>query len=217
MIVILIRCVSMTVLIAMAHWSALIAEASGRHQQFQHSIICIWSFKPIRPILGLVLKLHTHSSMQVRSNVQYYISKKKTWQILILGCGGVIKKANLTISPPQNANGYAHRSNCKWIIVAPPGFLIELKFTTFDLEQYYGCRYDYVSIYDEIVTSETNRSAIGKYCGTEKPPTILSTTRALSIFFKADESVNGQGFLARYDFIDGRNCKPIFHRFFLPI
>lgn len=77
MIVISIRCASMTVSIAMAHWSALIAEASGRHQQFQHSIICIWSFKPIRPILDLVLKLHTRSSMQVRSNDQKCIFQVK--------------------------------------------------------------------------------------------------------------------------------------------
>lgn len=113
----------------------------------------------------------------------------------------------MTISPPWNSNGYASRSNCKWIIVAPVGYIIELRFTTFDLEPNAGCRYDYLAIYDNIVSSEANKEPIGKYCGTDKPPTILSTSRALSIFFKSDESVNGQGFLATYDFIDGRNRK----------
>lgn len=92
--------------------------------------------------------------------------------------------------------------------MAPPGNIIELKFSSFDLEQSYSsCIYDYVAVYDNVLSSEENQNPIAKNCGTEKPPTILSSTRALTIFFKTDDSVNGQGFLATYDFIDGRNCK----------
>lgn len=96
------------------------------------------------------------------------------------------------------------------MIVAPPQYIIELRFASFDLEQDYECEYDYVAIYDGVVTNETNRTAIGKYCGSEKPPTLLSSTNQLTLFFKSDTSVNGQGFLVQYDFIDGRNCNWIF-------
>lgn len=124
-------------------------------------------------------------------------------------CGGVITKPNMTISPPSDANGYEHRSTCKWIIVAPVGYLVQLQFSSFDLETYADCRYDYLAIYDNIIANESSADLhpIGKYCGNEKPPAILSTTRALTLVFKSDESVNGQGFAATYDFIDGRNCK----------
>ncbi|XP_031624566.1 cubilin homolog [Contarinia nasturtii] len=120
------------------------------------------------------------------------------------GCGGVITKANQTISPPSDDDGYKHGANCTWIIVAPPGYLIQLKFSSFDVESYTGCPYDYLKIYDDIVTSES-KQPIGTYCGTQKPPILLSTTRALSIVFRSDESVAGDGFMATYDFIDGRN------------
>lgn len=115
----------------------------------------------------------------------------------------------MTISPPSNGNGYEHRSTCKWIIVAPVGYIIQLQFTSFDLEAYAECRYDYLAIYDNIIVNESSADLhpIGKYCGNEKPPAILSTSRALTLVFKSDESVNGQGFAATYDFIDGRNCK----------
>lgn len=124
------------------------------------------------------------------------------------GCGGVITKANQTISPPSTTNGYEHRTKCKWILAAPPGYVIQLRFSSFDLETNPTCRFDYVKVYDNIIINEDDApSAIGKYCGSEKPPNILSTSRALTIVFKSDESGGGEGFTATYDFIEGRNCK----------
>lgn len=118
-----------------------------------------------------------------------------------------MKKPNQNISPPAGTDGYARNSNCKWIIVAPIGKLIQLTFSSFDLEDYQDCRYDYLAIYDNIVKRENDSNAMGKYCGTASPPLILSSSRALSLFFKTDDSVNGNGFVASYTFIDGRNCK----------
>lgn len=129
-------------------------------------------------------------------------------KILFPGCGGIIKKLNLTISPPSDNGGYIHESSCKWIIVAPVGYMIQLKFVSFQLESSQTCLYDYVAIYDNIITDVTsNTRSIGKYCGNDKPPVMMSTSRAITIVFKSDDSVNGQGFLATYDFINGRNCK----------
>lgn len=112
----------------------------------------------------------------------------------------------MTISPPAGDSGYTHGTSCRWIVVAPPGSLVQLTFNSFDLEMAANCPYDYISIYDNIVSNETDVKPIGTYCGTEKPPVIMSASRALTIVFKSDESVNGQGFMATYDFINGRNC-----------
>lgn len=112
----------------------------------------------------------------------------------------------MTIAPPSSDSGYAHSAKCKWIIIAPPGSLVQLSFTSFDLEMTARCPYDHISIYDNIVTNETNVKPIGRFCGTEKPPVMMSSSRALTIVFESDESVNGQGFSATYDFINGRNC-----------
>lgn len=125
-----------------------------------------------------------------------------------VGCGGIIKKANLTITPPKNGDTYETNANCKWILIAPPGHLIQLTFTLFDMEDHNDCRYDYVAIYDSVLNQETADShPISKSCGNEIPPIITSSSSALTIFFKSDESVGGQGFVATYAFIDGRNCK----------
>lgn len=137
---------------------------------------------------------------------------------MLSGCGGIIKKPNITISPPSTGRGYELNSKCKWIIVAPLGFVVQLSFANFELENAQSCGYDYVAIYDNIITEETSDTrSIGKYCGHEKPPTMMSTSRAMTIVFKSDESINGQGFVATYDFIDGRNCEYNFFFFLKPL
>lgn len=79
---------------------------------------------------------------------------------------------------------------------------------SFELEQTYECFADYLAIYDGIVVNETGSvHPIGKYCGTVKPPVMMSSSSAMSLFFRSDESVNAEGFVVTYAFIDGRNCK----------
>lgn len=91
--------------------------------------------------------------------------------------------------------------------MAPTGFLVQLSFSSFDLETFGECRYDYLAIYSGIVASENGSQPIGKYCGTASPPIILSSNNALTLIFKSDDSVTGAGFTATYNFIDGRNRK----------
>lgn len=113
----------------------------------------------------------------------------------------------MTITPPMAGSSYQNGANCRWYIVAPPGFLVQLSFSSFELESYPECRYDFIQIFDNIVINDTDVRYIGRYCGIEKPPIILSTSRALTVVFKSDDSVTLGGFEAKYDFIDGRNRK----------
>lgn len=123
----------------------------------------------------------------------------------MVGCGGIIKKLNSSIAPPKIGDRYVNDGYCKWIIVAPLGYLVQLTFTSFEMEYDDGCRYDYLSIFDNIVNHENGSRPIGRYCGTSTPPVIMSSSRALTLFFKSDESDGGEGFVATYSFIDGRN------------
>lgn len=122
-----------------------------------------------------------------------------------LGCGGVLKKDNQTISPPSSSRGYEADANCRWTIIAPAHHVIELTFSSFDVERHGGCVYDYLSVYENVVRNESESHAIGTYCGNTVPAAITSTSRALTLFFKSDDSINGQGFVASYRFLDGRN------------
>lgn len=116
-----------------------------------------------------------------------------------------MKKDNQTISPPSTPSGYASDANCRWTIVAPLHHIIELTFSSFDVERHGGCAYDYLAIYENVVHNESDSHAIGRYCGHTVPAAITSTTRALTLFFKSDDSINGQGFVATYRFLDGRS------------
>lgn len=88
--------------------------------------------------------------------------------------------------------------------------MVELSFKSFELEHMENCHYaDYLKIYDGIVVDENGNDAvkpIGTYCGSNKPPTMLSTSHAFTIVFRSDETITDEGFEANYQFIDEQNC-----------
>ena len=115
----------------------------------------------------------------------------------------------MTISSSSSgSSGYRNLADCRWFIVAPPGSLVRLRFISFDLEASSECQFDSVEIFDNIITNASNARPIGKYCG-RIAPIILSTSQALTIHLKSDESFTGDGFVATYDFIEGRNISGI--------
>lgn len=128
-----------------------------------------------------------------------------------VGCGGIIKRPGLTITPPTDSDGgYKHMSRCSWIIIAPTTHIIQLTFTSFHLESGVECTYDYVAVYPGYVTVATeseNMAQIGKFCGSSIPPVLQSSGNILSLVFRSDDSLNGHGFSATYNFVDARNSK----------
>lgn len=69
--------------------------------------------------------------------------------------------------------------------------VVQLTFTAFNLESSSSCRNDYLSIYDG---SSYASPIIGKYCGTERPPMIVSKGRYLYLKFRSDMMNNYRGF-----------------------
>ena len=50
---------------------------------------------------------------------------------------------------------YFHNTNCTWVITAPEGQVVEVKFDFLELESNSRCRYDYVAAYDGPLINNT--------------------------------------------------------------
>lgn len=129
-----------------------------------------------------------------------------------VGCGGIITRPGLTITPPTDSttSGYQHSARCSWIIIAPKDHIVQLTFVAFNLESSTDCTYDSVSVYAGYVTAateSTSQAKMGKYCGPSLPPVLQSSGNMLSLVFRTDDSINGQGFSATYNFVDAHNSK----------
>lgn len=90
---------------------------------------------------------------------------------------------------------YDNAADCDWIIEAEDDQRIYVEFKAFEIEDESECMYDYVKLYDG--KSDTG-SAIGKYCGSNKPPPVTSSGRILTIRFVTDDTVNWKGFSLIY-------------------
>nr|CAD7425032.1 unnamed protein product [Timema monikensis] len=110
-------------------------------------------------------------------------------------CGGNITEQRL-IKSPVNNNQLNNRVRCNWLITAPVGKRVTLRFTSLKIEYHASCNYDYIEAYDDKTTNEKHR--MGRYCGNldSNPPKIHSTGRYLSLLFITDGSSQGEGFLA---------------------
>ncbi|XP_074549445.1 cubilin [Halichoeres trimaculatus] len=113
------------------------------------------------------------------------------------GCGGYLSMPmGMFGSPDPNLDGrYEPRMDCMWTIEMPVNKVINLTFTSFDLESSSSCRYDYVKVYDG---DNTNFPLVGTFCGNIIPSYFVSTGNFLTIHFITDSSVQRQGFNATY-------------------
>lgn len=131
---------------------------------------------------------------------------KANYNLVDVECGGIITTLGAQIKPHKNSNndddGYAANANCTWIIMAPKRHVVQLVFTAFALEAFPSCEADSVTLFDGIPNVGTE---INKYCGTQLPPIIRSSSNILSLTFVSDYSYQTDGFLATYDFIDSTN------------
>lgn len=144
------------------------------------------------------MRLQSDGSVQSRGFMANYSWVDAT-------CGGVIKTLGHVIQPPlSDTERYAKDSNCSWLIVAPPNQIVQLTFSSFDLEGGRSCVFDHVSVFDG--PSESG-ALIGKFCGTNVPPTERTFGNMMAIQFVSDSSVHGNGFRATYEFLDTQNCE----------
>ncbi|CAL8315385.1 unnamed protein product [Lota lota] len=114
----------------------------------------------------------------------------------VLGCGQsncvlVLSEAQGEFSSPCYPQHYPKSLACKWSMQAPTGFIVQLSFLDFDLEEAVSCSYDRVLV--------NTGSAEVRLCGlTAHGLTLNSTGSLMELSFISDFSVQKKGFRVSY-------------------
>ncbi|XP_057713569.1 CUB domain-containing protein 2 isoform X1 [Corythoichthys intestinalis] len=110
-------------------------------------------------------------------------------------CGGVLTGLSGVISSPGYPAEYSNDADCTWLIRVSNSSAVTLLFLDFQMENNEGCHFDYVALFDGPTVTHHH---LGTYCGTDKPPTTVTTANQLLLVFKSDFNIGGRGFKAYY-------------------
>ncbi|KAM4522337.1 adhesion G-protein coupled receptor G6 isoform 3-T3 [Odontesthes bonariensis] len=116
-----------------------------------------------------------------------------------LGCGStncnvVRTEAAGEFTSPCYPQKYPNSQSCKWTMRAPAGFVIQLSFLDFDLEEAPGC------IYDQVAVNTGNTEV--RFCGlTASGLTLNSTGNVMELSFKSDFSIQRKGFSVSFQHV----------------
>ncbi|XP_063696850.1 cubilin homolog [Culicoides brevitarsis] len=128
---------------------------------------------------------------------------KANYTFVNLKCGGIVKANGSIITPPLQEGTYENDCSCKWLIVAPEGFNIQMNWVTFEMEGHENCTFDYVEVFDN---STQSGASLGRFCETI-PPVMTTVGNIATVFFKSDSSHALAGFSLRVDFMNAKeNC-----------
>ncbi|NXL61133.1 AGRG6 protein, partial [Chordeiles acutipennis] len=106
-------------------------------------------------------------------------------------CRIVLTDPSGVFTSPCFPSDYPNSQACKWIIRAPHGFIIQLTFIDFDIEEAPGCIYDSLTL--------DNGETPMNLCGiTAKGLSYNSTGNEMIVSFKSDFSIQKKGFNASY-------------------
>ncbi|XP_039873812.1 adhesion G-protein coupled receptor G6 isoform X8 [Simochromis diagramma] len=136
-----------------------------------------WRLRHVVPVVLLWMTLHRH----------------------VLGCAStncnlVLTEAQREITSPCYPQRYPNSYNCRWIMQAPTGFIIQLSFLDFELEEAPGCIYDWVKV--------NTGSAEVVFCGlTANGLTLNSTGNQMVLSFTSDFSVQKKGFRVSFQHV----------------
>uniref|UniRef100_A0A8C5TF65 Adhesion G-protein coupled receptor G6 n=1 Tax=Malurus cyaneus samueli TaxID=2593467 RepID=A0A8C5TF65_9PASS len=106
-------------------------------------------------------------------------------------CRTVLTDPSGVFTSPCFPSDYPNSQACRWIIRAPHGYIIQLTFIDFDIEEAPGCIYDSLTL--------DNGESPMNLCGiTAKGLSYNSTGNEMIVSFKSDFSIQKKGFNASY-------------------
>uniref|UniRef100_A0A5F8HII6 CUB domain containing protein 2 n=1 Tax=Monodelphis domestica TaxID=13616 RepID=A0A5F8HII6_MONDO len=108
-------------------------------------------------------------------------------------CGGVLTGLSGVITSPEYPSSYPNNAECHWVIRASGSSSIKLVFADFQVESNRACNYDYVAVIEG-----PGPAGGSHYCGSTKPPDLVSAGREVQVVFKSDFNIAGRGFKAFY-------------------
>nr|XP_023671675.1 CUB domain-containing protein 2 isoform X1 [Paramormyrops kingsleyae]XP_023671676.1 CUB domain-containing protein 2 isoform X1 [Paramormyrops kingsleyae] len=114
-------------------------------------------------------------------------------------CQQVLSTIRGNFTSPRYPSIYPNNIHCHWTISLASGYRIKLFFNSMDLEDRNSltddCDYDSVAVHDG---SSESDNVLGRWCGSEKPPSVLSTGNKLLIVLTSDRNAAYKGFSAAY-------------------
>ena len=121
-----------------------------------------------------------------------------------VNCGGNRSGLFGLIQTPNFPNTYPNNLHCVWNITVPKGHRIRIRFTVLDIEYFFQCDYDWISLL-------SGNSTLGRFCGSKHKTTnthyrrlpqeyIISPTNQCILTFHSDYSNEEaySGFRAHY-------------------
>uniref|UniRef100_A0A8C6S403 Adhesion G-protein coupled receptor G6 n=1 Tax=Nannospalax galili TaxID=1026970 RepID=A0A8C6S403_NANGA len=120
-------------------------------------------------------------------------------------CRVTLSSPSGTFTSPCYPNDYPNTQACLWTIRAPTGYIIQITFNDFDIEEAPNCIYDSLSL--------DNGESQTKFCGaTAKGLSFNSSVNEMHVSFSSDFSIQKKGFNASYIrvAVSLRNQKVIF-------
>ena len=110
-------------------------------------------------------------------------------------CNGTIDKRQQRIVSPWYPRSYGPNLDCQWLLKAPLGKKLSLRFESFKTEH---C-HDGLSIYDgDTVQWWKPQELRANLCGNSLPGDVVSTENVVLVRFSSDESVSARGFQLAY-------------------
>ncbi|XP_036831709.1 adhesion G-protein coupled receptor G6 isoform X4 [Oncorhynchus mykiss] len=134
-----------------------------------------WKFRNVLPVALLLMSLQRQAVLSCSNS----------------NCVVVLKDSQGAFTSPCYPQDYPSSQACKWTLQAPAGFIVQITFLDFELEEALGC------IYDRIIVNTGNQDV--KFCGlTAKGLTLNSTGNVMEVSFNSDFSVQKKGFSVSY-------------------
>lgn len=96
---------------------------------------------------------------------------------------------------PNFPSNYQPNKEYAWTFSTASGHRIKLQFDQFDLESHQECAYDYVAVFDG---EGVDDHALGRFCGSRKPLTLVSSFNMLYLVFHSDATNEKRGFNATH-------------------
>ncbi|CAG5895667.1 unnamed protein product [Menidia menidia] len=140
----------------------------------------------------LTLLFVSDSSLATEGFSASYISINATTD-----CGESFSSPTGFFSSPNYPDFYPNTRDCVFKITVELNMQIKLNFSNFELEgSPPSCNFDFVEIRDG--GYETS-PFIGKFCGDQRPPVLVSHSNRLWVRFRSDATVTRRGFMAYWD------------------
>ncbi|XP_062957686.1 deleted in malignant brain tumors 1 protein [Cynocephalus volans] len=110
-------------------------------------------------------------------------------------CGGLLTNHSGSFSSPFYPKKYPTNVVCAWDIQVDTRAHVKLKFAVVRMENFYGCPYDFIEIFDG---PQSESSSLGRFCS-QTTPIFTSSSNRLTVVFHSDAIITNIGFYASYE------------------